>query len=228
MKQTARTGRRSGAPAHTTVQKALLICGVASFPLYLTGHVLAGLRLEEYSHIDRMVSELSAVGAPSRPLAVAFGMAFNALVIAFGIGVWGAAGTKRSLRVTAIVLVAGSIIGLLGWLAPMKPPGAERSATDVAHLVVAAVTVLSMVLYMGFGSGADGKWFRVYSILTIVAALVSGAWTGTQAAQIAAGLPTPWLGAIERVSVYGPLLWISVLAVVLLRAQDARAKERTS
>ena len=90
MKQTARTGRRSGAPAHTTVQKALLICGVASFPLYVTGHVLAGLRLEEYSHIDRMVSELSAVGAPSRPLAVAFGMAFNALVIAFGIGVWGA------------------------------------------------------------------------------------------------------------------------------------------
>jgi hypothetical protein len=110
----------------------------------------------------------------------------------------------------------------------MKLPGAERSATDVAHLVVAAVTVLSMVLTIAFGSGADGRWFRIYSILTIAATLAAGAWTGTQATRIAAGLPTPWLGAIERVSVYGPLLWISVLAVVLLRAQDARAKERTS
>jgi hypothetical protein len=215
------------APTRTRVLKALLICGIISFPLYLVGHVLAGMQLQGYSHIDRMVSELSAIGSPSQPVAAAFATVYQALVIAFGIGVWGAAGKKRSLRLTGIALVAFGVIGLLGWFAPMNPPGTERSATDVGHLVYAAAIVLSMALFVAFGSGADGRWFRIYSILTILAALVAGAYTGTQASRVAQGLPTPWGGAIERVSVYGPMLWMLVLAVVLLRAQPGILEERT-
>jgi hypothetical protein len=30
---------------------------------------------------------------------------------------------------------------------------------------------------------------------------------------------TPWMGVFERVSVYAPMLWVLVLAVVLLRAR---------
>jgi len=219
MGQATTSWTRSEAPARTTVLKALLICGVVAFPLYFAGHLLAGMQLDGYSHIHHMVSELSAIGAPSQPVAAAFATVYNGLVIAFGIGVWGAAGTKRSLQITAIALVACAVIGLLGWFVPMNPRGAERTATDVGHLVYAAALILSMLLYMGFGSDADGIWFRVFSILTILATLVSGAYTGAQAPRVAEGLPTPWGGAIERVSVYGPMLWISMLAIVLLRAK---------
>jgi hypothetical protein len=203
-----------------TVRKVLLICGILYFPLYLAGHILAGMQLEGYSHIDQQVSELSAIGASTRPMLTAFLPIYLVLAVAFGMGVWGAAGKKRSLRVAAIALVAFGVIGFVGWLAPMNPPGAERSATDIAHLVFIFATVLSMMLFVGFGSGADGRWFRIYSIVTILVTLVAGAWTGSQASKIGAGVPTPWLGAIERVSVYSPLLWMLVLAVVLLRAQQ--------
>jgi hypothetical protein len=41
--------------------------------------------------------------------------------------------------------------------------------------------------------------------------------------QIAAGLPTPWLGVYERIVVYGYMLWAMSLAMVLLRAEKGRA-----
>ncbi|HEY3373728.1 MAG TPA: DUF998 domain-containing protein [Candidatus Aquicultor sp.] len=219
MKQAAMVQARKEPQALTMVQKALLVCGIVSTLLYAATDVLGGMRLTGYSHLDQMVSELSAVGAPTRPLMLASGIVYDTLVVVFGIGVWALAGKKRSLRVSAIALVAFGVIGWLGWLVPMNARGAERSATDLGHLVFGMASVLSMVLFIGSGSGADRRWFRTYSILTILATLVAGAWTGTQAARIAAGLPTPWGGAIERVAVYGPMLWILVLATVLLRAQ---------
>ncbi len=143
----------SAVTRRSMVRKVLLVCGVISFPLYFTGHIVAGMQLEGYSHIDQMVSELNAVGAPTRPLVLAFGIVYEALVIAFGIGVWRAAHEKRPLRVAAIALVAFGVIGMLGWFAPMTPRGTEGSATDIAHIVYAIATVLSMVLFIGFGSG---------------------------------------------------------------------------
>jgi hypothetical protein len=38
--------------------------------------------------------------------------------------------------------------------------------------------------------------------------------------KVPAGDPTPWLGFYERISLYAWLLWIAVLAIMLLRAQD--------
>lgn len=204
---------------------ALLMCGILAAPLYVVGHILAGNRLQGYSHIDHMVSELTAIGAPSQPVAAVFATVYNVLVLAFGIGVWKAAGNKRSLRITAIALVASAFIGLSGWFAPMNPRGAERSATDIGHLVYAAAQVLSMLVFIALGSGAGGIRFRIYSILTILAVLASGAWTATQAPRVAQGLPTPGAGAIERVSVYGPMVWLGVLPIVLLYAQQAKQSE---
>jgi hypothetical protein len=78
-----------------------------------------------------------------------------------------------------------------------------------------------MMLFIGFGAAARGKWFRSYSIGTILAMAVFGALTGLQVPRIAAGLPAPWCGVIERVAYYSPFLWMLVFAVVLLRAQGA-------
>ena len=48
--------------------KALLICGILSPVLYAIADLLAGLQLEDYSFRDQTISELGAIGAPSRPL----------------------------------------------------------------------------------------------------------------------------------------------------------------
>ena len=83
-----------------------------------------------------------------------------------------------------------------------------------------------MALLIAFGSGTRGKGFRIYSIFTIAAMLVCGAIVSKQVSAIAAGRPTPWMGFVERVSVYSPLLWVGVLAVpaaVLLQSQLAES-----
>ena len=52
-------------------------------------------------------------------------------------------------------------------------------ANDIAHVVIAYTEVLLLMLIIGFGSDVDGRWFRVYSILTILAALAGGVWVCT-------------------------------------------------
>ena len=80
-----------------------------------------------------------------------------------------------------------------------------------------------MTMFICFGSGAQGKWFRIYSIFTILVMLTIGALVGQQAPRVAAQLPTPWMGVMERVSVYSPMLWVCILALVLLRAEKKLA-----
>jgi hypothetical protein len=50
---------------------------------------------------------------------------------------------------------------------------------------------------------------------------VFGALTSLQAGRIATNEPTPWAGIEERMNSYGIMLWVAVLAVGLLRGQEA-------
>jgi hypothetical protein len=49
-------------------RKLLLICGIVSSGLYVAADILAAMRHEGYSYADQTISELSAIGAPTRPL----------------------------------------------------------------------------------------------------------------------------------------------------------------
>lgn len=201
------------------VQKFLLICGILSTILYIATDIFVGLNWHGYSFASQAISELSAIGAPTRSLWIAMTTPFSLLVTAFGVGAWIAAGSKRSLQITGILLTIWGISGYAWYFFPMHMRGAIGSTTDTMHLVLSAFTVLILVLFVGFGSGAGGKWFRIYSILTIVAMLFFGAVVGQQAPRVAAELPTPWMGIEERISVYAPMIWVIVFAGILLRVK---------
>jgi preprotein translocase subunit SecG len=111
-------------------------------------------------------------------------------------------------------------------MAPMHQRTVEASATDVAHIIVTAVLVISIMLFIGLGAGVAGARFRLYSILSNVVIIAFGAWTGTQAPRLAAHLPTPFLGLIERVNIYACMLWIAVYAMVLV--QEHKGKPHAS
>jgi len=83
----------------------------------------------------------------------------------------------------------------------------------------ALVQVLTMVIFIAFGSYADGRRFRIFSILMVAVILIAGGAAATQAPQLGQGPPTPWLGLVERASFYGPSLWILALAAVLLHVR---------
>jgi hypothetical protein len=79
------------------VRNFLFLCGILSSLLYIATDILGAMRFEGYSYTSQTVSELSAIGAQSRPLVVPLFLAYSALVIAFGLGVWGSANGKRVL-----------------------------------------------------------------------------------------------------------------------------------
>ena len=90
------------------------------------------------------------------------------------------------------------------------------------------VLVLLIFLFIAFGATAAGKWFRFYSIGTILTLLVFCTLAGMQDPRVAANLPTPWLGITERVNVYSAMLWVLVLGVVLSRNPIAPTKSQST
>ena len=115
-------------------------------------------------------------------------------------------------------MIAYGVISLAWPFAPMHPRGAEFTLTDTMHIALAMVTVLLMLLAIGFGAAAFGKRFRLYSIGTIVVLVVFGVLTGLDAPRIAANLATPWIGVTERINIFAYLLWVVVLAISSLSA----------
>ena len=214
-------------------ERFLLICGILSSLLYVAADVLATLRYEGYSYTDQTWSELSAIGAPTRPLMVALvGIPYSVLVIGFGVGVWQSARGKRALRVVGGLLVGYGVVCLTAPFTPMHLrevlARGEETLTDTLHIIGASMDVLFLLLIIGFGAMAFGKRFRLYSIGTILVLLVFGALASLQAGQLAANQPTPWMGIEERINIYGTMLWVAVLAIGFLRAQSTAAQHNFS
>jgi hypothetical protein len=203
--------------------RLLLVCGVAVAVLQVSADVIAALSYHGYSYANQAVSELSAIGAPTRSFLTVVGFFYQALVLAFAVGVWKMADGKRSLRITAGLLGLFALNAFVWTFFPMQQRGSELATTDVGHIIGALAQVLTIVLFIAFGSGARGRSFRTFSLLMIAAILACGSVIATQSSRIAEGLATPGVGLFERVSFYGPSLWILTLAVVLL---GARRQER--
>lgn len=211
---------------HAGLQWLLLVSGVLALLVYAAMDVIAAMQYPGYSMADQAISELSAIGAPTRDFWSALSPVFGVLLLAFSIGVLRAASGNRALRITGAVLLAFSLTGVLWWFAPMHQRGAEMTWTDVMHIVLSVASVIFMLLFIGFGAAALGRWFRLYSIASILAVLVGASVTFAWAERIAAQEPTPWLGVVERVMIYAYLLWIAVLAVALVRRGRDRVRAR--
>ena len=195
--------------------------GVLSSLLYVISiDVIAALRYPDYhNYADQMVSELFAVGAPTRTLMVWLSIPYNVLVFALAVGVWVSAGRKRATHFTAAALVgygAVSTAGLL--LCPMDVRGTVDSQRDTLHIFATILISIFIVAMMAFGAFVHGMRFRIYSLATIATVIVFGAWAGILARPMPG--PTPWLGLAERVNINATMLWVAVLAVSYLRVQE--------
>jgi hypothetical protein len=81
------------------MRNILLVCGVLSSFVYAAMLVFVAMQWESYSSISQTVSELSALGVPTRQLWVRIAICYTLLVIAFGWGVWKSPGRIRALRI---------------------------------------------------------------------------------------------------------------------------------
>ena len=95
-------------------RQALLVCGILSSLLYIAMTVLVAMQWEGYSSASQTISELSAIGAPTRSLWVLPAAVYTVLVTAFGWGVWKSAGR---IRPSSLSLCTTS---LTSWLFTME------------------------------------------------------------------------------------------------------------
>jgi hypothetical protein len=119
------TGRdvpTEGSPA--TLQKVLLACGIGSSAAYVAAHLPGALRGGGYSSVTHAESELTAIHAPSRPVALPLFVASDVLALAFGTGVVAAADHNRPLRVAGWLLVG---VGVADVVSPSTPCTPVRS-----------------------------------------------------------------------------------------------------
>lgn len=195
--------------------KGLLFCGILSSIWYILINCYVPLQDEAYSVATLTVSELSAIGDPTRILWVLLVLAYPLLFSAFGWGVMMTAEGKRALRTVGGLILAYSIFNLF-W-PPMHMRGNEPTLTDTLHIVWAIITNIFMWSFMVLGAIALDKRFRIYTIVSIILHLVFGYRTFLEAPNIAKNGPTPMIGIWERVNILIFMLWVIVFALVLLK-----------
>ncbi len=196
------------------LQKVLLICGILAPLLCLGTDWLAGSRLKGYSFAAQSISELSAAGSPTRPLVVALAVVTGVLMIAFGAGVWQAAGPVFLPRLVSLLLIGNAAAGLFSTLFFPNRFG-ERPLFGSPGVMIMFFSVLFSVLAMVFGAAAFSGWFRLLSIAIPAAFVLLAVFRFATAGASSAG--EAWLiGSQERTMSYSFQLWVFALAIHLL------------
>ncbi len=208
----------------------LVSAGVGMFVLYIFMDVVASLAYAGYSYRDQTISELSAIGAPTRPFWLVMSAVYQVLAFGFAFGVLAMAGGRRRIRIVGWLLVAAAVSGLLWWFGPMhqREVLAADGATwqDTLHLTTVGISSLLFFGTIGVGAFAFGRGFRWYSFATIGVMLVFGTLTNMDLEAVANNEATPWLGIWERIVVEAALLWQAVFAVALLKHSQGEGVAR--
>ena len=224
-------GAMSRAWRSRTATKVLLLAGMMASGVYVAGDLMSGLAYNSsrpYSFRDQWISELTALGSPVRPLMVAVITVHNLLLIAFGLGIWRAAGRTRSLRWAGLAIVATTGLGLVihpyfpmtsRWLEPGFNDTMHGTLTVVWGLGIFTAVVLAAVAYRGS--------FRLYSIVALAAMMAFGTASGIAIQGIEQN-HTSWAGAFERVNAYALMAWFVVLALMVIRHGSTREAEKNT
>ncbi|HMN62358.1 MAG TPA: DUF998 domain-containing protein, partial [Anaerolinea sp.] len=144
-------------------QKVLLTCGILAALLSLGTDLLAGILIKGYSFSVQSMSELGAAGSPTRPVVIALTLLTSVLMIAFGVGVWRAAGPAVLPRIVAGLIMGNALAGLIATLFFPNHFGV-RPEFGTPGVLLMFLSVLCFVLAMLFGAAAFGGWMRILSI----------------------------------------------------------------
>ena len=183
------------------LDRLLLASGAAAAVVYIGLDLVAASLYPGYSLRDQAISELSAVGAPTAALWAWVTPLFGVLFVAFAV----------------------AALGPLWAMFPMHQRGTATTMQDAGHITLAVASVVLITAFMISGTIAMGGWFGLFSIALTGVVLATFLWTFRFMDQVAAAAATPWMGAIERIAMYGYLLWIASLAVLLYRRPTAVA-----
>lgn len=198
-------------------QSVLLLCGVWSSLWYIGINIYVPARDASYSIASFTVSELSAIGAPTRIIWVLLVLGYLLLFGAFAWGVLFSAKENRYLRWVGILMLIYCLFNAF-W-PPMHLRGQEPTLTDTLHILWAVITNIFMWLFMGLGAVTLGRRFIIYTLISIALHLVFGWLTFKEAVNIPSNSPTPLIGIWERINILIFMVWVIIFALLLRNRQ---------
>lgn len=221
LRSTGVQGNRSAFAHLSALRQGLLLCGIISALLYASMLIIVPGFWPGYSSAGQTVSELSAIGAPSRQVWLALARVWAVFYLAFGIGIWRAAASNRALRAVGAAIILSNLTGFFWPPMHLRTVLASGGATltDTLHIVWTAMNGVFTLLAMGFGAAALRGRFRSYTVVTMMILMASGVLTSRDAPRVSANLPTPWIGVWERINIGAWLLWVAILSMALLSRQ---------
>ena len=203
---------------HHRVARALNAAGIAAPVLWVAAVVYVGSLRPEYSHYRQYISELAARGTPTQHLMQVAGFFVPGLmVVAFGVLVGLSAQTRLAGTGAALLIVSGLARIVAGAFlldpccAPMAPSFSERvhNAAGVAYMLAIGAAVLTWSAVAERTFRTRGHWFRWYSLVTLVMAIMLPWWLSR------VGGAATNVGLIQRASFGVVNLWLLVFAVVV-------------
>ena len=206
---------QAGASQARNLSLFLLSTGILGPLVFVLNVVLGGIITPGYSHLRHAVSELTQSGAQHIVvLSVPFILSAH-LMLVFGVAVYCKYHRNRERVATGGIMIALYAVQavLLASVFPQDPIGSPATLSGTMHLVLVAISALCIVAaILLVGSGVDQNsdmWrnFQVYSILSVVVMLTSGASTGVLIANDIA-----LLGLAQRVTQLAYLQWFGVFA----------------
>jgi hypothetical membrane protein len=232
MIETPEGARRQGLP-RVLSGPAALVCGLIAGPLFVTTFLVAGVIKPGYSPLRHDVSalELGDFGWIQRLNFVLAGL----LTLAFAAGLrrglsmeigrkWGA----RLIGLWAIGLVGSGIFitDPIGGYPPGSPvEGAEVTVHGVLHNLCAGLSFISLlmaiILFARMFAARRQRAWAVYSVLcgtVLVVSIIVASYGASRTGGVA-----EVDGLFQRIAGSSGMVWLTTLAVYLLRRRSAKA-----
>lgn len=193
----------------------LAICGIIAPISYTIIVIVLGFLWSGYNHVTQFISELGGVGAPNAIVMNTAGFALTGILItifALGLhsGINEGSGSKTGPALVAVYGLGMVATGFFPW-----DKANLASFTSIMHLVVGWTSWIAMTLaplFIARRLKNDSQWksYRLYSLATgLVTAvtIVIYAFIGIEG----------YMGALQRIIIGAPLVWIEIMAIKLLR-----------
>ena len=202
-------------PQSTSSQRLLAICGITGPILYAIVVIVLGSLEPDYSHAAQSMSELGAVGARYAIIMNTAGFPLlGLLIIAFALGLdRGIRDGKGAKLGPALVAISGAALVMTG-IFRCDPGCVDVTMVGTTHSVFAVIAAFAMLLAplaISPRLKRDERWksYLAYSVATTVIALLVSAVYGFNVFE-------SWEGALQRISMGIPLIWVEVIAIKLL------------
>lgn len=205
------------------IRDSLLICGLGAPIIFMLTDLISGLQWQGYDFFSQSISELGAMGAPTRSFVVVLNLIYSALVTAFAAGILSIAIKKVPLKILAGLLMAHAIISAFTLLLYPMQFGIQATLGSV-HVTLMMAAVISFTLAIIIGIFAFADWFRIFSIgiiLALIALTLLGIFVFPQLS--ISNLPST--GIQKRVMVFGFHIWMAALAIRLFQIEKAKGNK---